>query len=70
MSKAEILAELPRLSAHDRAEILERLWSLEEAAGPTDREKVLLSEAQAQYEANPSEGTPWPEAERRLRRRS
>ncbi len=67
MSKAEIMAELPRLSAQDRAEILERLWSLEEAAGPTDREKSLLNEAQAEYDAAPSAGSLWSDVERRLR---
>jgi putative addiction module component (TIGR02574 family) len=70
MSKAEILVELPRLSPQDRAEILERLCSLEETAGPTDREKALLNEAQAHYDANPADGSPWSEVERRLRRRS
>jgi len=43
MSKLEILAELPRPSAQERAEILDRLWHLEEAAGPTGREKTLLN---------------------------
>ena len=70
MSTAEILAELPRLSAQDRAEILARLCLLEEAAGPTDREMTLLIEAQTQYEANPAEGSPWSDVERRLRRHS
>jgi putative addiction module component (TIGR02574 family) len=68
MSKTEILAELPKLSALDRSEILEHLWGLEEAAGPTDREKMLLEEAQAAYQANPSAGAPWSEVEARLRR--
>ncbi len=68
MSKAEIVAELPKLSAHERGEILEQLWCLEEAAGPTEREKTLLIEAQAAYDANPSAGAPWSEAEARLRR--
>jgi putative addiction module component (TIGR02574 family) len=67
MSKAEILAELPRLSAQERAEILERLWNLEEANGPTPREKTLLNDAQASYEANPSAGAPWREVEKRVR---
>jgi putative addiction module component (TIGR02574 family) len=70
MSKAEILAELTRLSAQDRAEILAQLWALEEAAGPTEREQALLNEAQAQYEASPAEGSPWSDVERRLRRRA
>ena len=69
MSKTEILAELPKLSAEDREEILEQLWRLEEAGGPTDREKTLLNEAQAAYDANPNAGAPWSEVEARLRRR-
>jgi putative addiction module component (TIGR02574 family) len=69
MSKTEILAELPKLSAQDREEILEQLWRLEEAGGPTDREKTLLNEAQAAYDANPNAGAPWTEVEARLRRR-
>lgn len=69
MSKAEILAELPRLSPTDRAEILDQLWRLEEAASPTETEKALLNEAQTDYEANPSAGKPWREVEARLRRR-
>lgn len=70
MSKAEILSELPRLSASERAEIMDRLWVLEEAGGPTEREKALLDEAQAEYEANPAEGAPWQEVEARLRVRA
>jgi len=65
----EILAELPRLSAQERAEIMDRLWRLEEAAGPTEREKTLLNEAQASYDANPSAGAPWRDVEKRLRGR-
>jgi putative addiction module component (TIGR02574 family) len=70
MSATEILAELPRLSAPERAEIMDRLWHLEEATGPTEREKTLLNEAQANYEANPSAGAPWREVEARLRSQS
>ena len=70
MSKAEILAELPKLTAEDRGDILARLWQMEEAAGPTAREKQLLNEAQAAYDANPDAGSPWSEVEARLRRRA
>lgn len=71
MSKVEILAELPRLSTQERAEILERLWELaEEATGPTESEKTILNEAQAAYDANPSGGDPWRDVEARLRRRT
>jgi putative addiction module component (TIGR02574 family) len=69
MSKAEILAELPKLSPQERSEILERLWHLEEAAGPTPREKAVLDEAQAAYDATPAVGAPWAEVEARLRKR-
>jgi len=70
MSKMEILAELPRLSAQERAEIIAQLWQLEEATGPTAHEKTLLNEAQADFDANPTAGAPWREVEARLRRRS
>jgi hypothetical protein len=69
MSKAEILAALPKLSAQDRGEILAQLWRLEEAEGPTGLEKTLLNEAQAAHDANPKAGAPWAEVEARLRRR-
>ncbi len=68
MSKAEIIAELTKLSPQDRGEILEKLWRMEEASGPTPREKALLDEAQADYESNPAAAAPWPEVEARLRR--
>jgi len=70
MSKADILAELPRLSPQERSEILEQLWCLEEAAGPTPQEKAILQEAQAAYDANPDAGAPWSEVQARLRQRS
>lgn len=69
MSKAEIIAELLKLSPQERGEILEQLWRIEETAGPTPREKALLDEAQAGYDANPKTGAPWSEVEARLRRR-
>ena len=70
MSKTEILAELPKLSAQERGEILEQLWRLEEAAGPTDSEKQALNEAQAAYDANPAAVTPWSDVQTRLRKRA
>ena len=70
MSKAEILAELPKLTPEDRSDILSRPWQMKEAAGPTAREKRLLNEAQAAYDANLDAGSPWSEVEARLRRRA
>ena len=70
MSKTEILAELPKLSAQERGEILERLCRLEEAAGPSDYEKQALNEAQAAYDENPDAVSPWSEVQARLRKRA
>jgi len=70
MSKAQILAELPRLTPEERAEILESLWQLEESAGPTERERAILNEAQAAYDADPTAGSPWREVDARLRQQS
>lgn len=70
MSKTEILAERPKLSPQERGEILEHLWRLDEAAGPSEREKAILNEAQATYDADPTAGASWPEVEARLRKRS
>ena len=53
MSTTEIVAELPRLSAQERAEIFTQLWQLEESVGPAAHEKTLLNEAQADFDANP-----------------
>ena len=69
MSFNEVLAELPKLSPQERSALWEQLWRIEEAAGPTAREKTLLDEAQAGYDANPTAGAPWSEVEARLRRR-
>lgn len=68
MSTIEILAELPGLSAQERADILAHLWQLEESAGPTAHEKTLLNKAQVDFDANPTPGAPWREVEIRLRR--
>ena len=68
MSKAEILAELPKLSVRDREEILAQLWRLDETADPGEQEKTLLDEAQSAYNANPSAGCRWSEVEARLRK--
>ena len=72
MSKAEILAELPKLKAEDRKQVFERLCELEEAdllhgVGPTPEEKAMLDAALAQFQCDGNPGTPWREVVRRLR---
>jgi hypothetical protein len=64
MSKAEILAELPKLGAEERRQIYQRLCELQEAdlvngSGPSDQEKKLLDAALAEYEKDGDRGRPW-----------
>lgn len=66
MSKSEIIAELPKLSAADRSEIWESLWRLEDSSGPTVAERLILDEAQAAYDAKPEDAAPWEEVHARL----
>ena len=70
MQKADILSALPNLSPGDRAEILEKLWQLEEAAAPSPAERALLDEAQRRFDAAPDAGAPWQQVAARLRRRA
>jgi len=75
MSKAEILAELPKLAPEDRAEIQAKIEELAgdgwlEADDPlSDEEKALLEARLAEYEKNPDAGSSWEEVEARLRAR-
>jgi hypothetical protein len=75
MSKAEILAELPRLSRKDRYEIRAKLAELDadgwlDADDPlTDEEKALLEARLADMAKHPEKSVPWHEAEARLKAR-
>ena len=72
MSKAKILAELPKLTAEELAEVQARL---DELAGETwldggelsDADKVVLDAALAEYKKNPDAGSSWQEVEARIR---
>jgi len=71
MSKAEILAELPKLEAEERTQVFERLCELQErdllqGLGPTAEEKELLDEALAEFERDGQPGEPWREVLRRI----
>jgi hypothetical protein len=71
MSKAEILAELPKLKAEERTQVLERLCELQErdlleGHGPTPEEKKLLDQALAEFERDGERGQPWREVLQRL----
>jgi len=74
MSKAEILAELPKLQLADRREIFERICDLEDrelvnGSQPDAAEKALLDRELAKYHQNPEAGSTWPEVEARLRQK-
>jgi hypothetical protein len=61
MSKAEILAELPKLKAAERTQVFERLCELQErdllqGHGPTPDEKKLLDQALAEFERDGQHG--------------
>lgn len=67
MSKADILAELPKLSPEDRAEIQIKLDELAgdgwlDAGELTDEEKRLIESRLDQCDRNPSAFVPWAEA--------
>jgi hypothetical protein len=74
MSKSDILAELPKLDARERGEILNELWRMEEEealrSGPRPDEKAMLDRELADYESTRDAGAPWSEVEARLRRRA
>lgn len=75
MSKAEILAELPKLAPKDRAEIRARLdelngdtWLVSNEP-LTSAEKALLDDRLAAYAKDPDAGSSWGEVESRIRAR-
>ncbi len=75
MSKAEILAELPKLTADELAEIQTRLDELtgndwiDADDGLTDAEKALVEARIETHEKNPETAFPWEEFDVRLKRR-
>lgn len=64
MSKAQILEELPKLTASDRSQVFAWLAEIHEtdlldADAPSPFEKQALDEAFAEFERDPSPGEPW-----------
>lgn len=70
MSKAEILEELPKLTADERNEIRLKLAELDgddwlDADDPlTDEEKALLEARLADIEQHPEKSIPWEDAKK------
>ena len=71
MSKAEIIAELARLTPQDRAEVQDKL---DELAGDawldrgelTDADKQSFDAELAEYERSPDDGSSWGELKARI----
>jgi putative addiction module component (TIGR02574 family) len=75
MSKAEILAELTKLTPAERQEVRLKLTQIDgeewlDTNEPlTDAEKALLEARLATYEKDPDAGSSWEEVEARIRAR-
>jgi len=71
MSKAEILAELPKLKADERHQLFQKLCELQEddilrGQAPDPNERKMLDDALAEFERDGNPGTPWRDVLRRL----
>jgi len=72
MSKTEILAELPKLKAEERTQVLQRLCELQDddllhGVGPSAAEKKILDQALAEFERDGDPGLPWRQVLRDIR---
>jgi hypothetical protein len=75
MSKTEILAELPKLKAKDRAQVFQKLCKLQEldlakGKGPSAREKKLLDRELDDFHQDKNVGIPWRKAFKQIRDKS
>jgi hypothetical protein len=75
MSKADILAELPKPRSEERDQVLRRLCELQEedivqGPGPSATERKILNDALAEFDRDGNPGTPWREVLQRLRSKS
>jgi putative addiction module component (TIGR02574 family) len=71
MSKAEIIAELPRLSPEERAEVQAKLDELageawQDRGELSDADRQSLGAALAGYERSPDDGSSWDEVKARV----
>ena len=74
MGKAEIIAELPRLSPEERAEVQARLDELageswQDRGELSDADRQSLDAALAAYEKSPDAGSSWDEVKARVQAR-
>jgi putative addiction module component (TIGR02574 family) len=71
---AALASEIRRLTPGEKLQLVEDLW--DDLAAGTDPlpipewHRQILAEDEASYQANPTEGSPWPEVKARLTRKS
>lgn len=69
---AALTAEIRRLTIVEKLQLVEELWdeiaTNEDSLPIPDWHRAILAEDQARYQANPTEGSPWPEVKARLRK--
>ena len=74
MSKAEILAELPKLTREERREVVKKVHEIDgddwlDEGELSYAEKALLEARLAEHERNPGSAIPWSAFEARLAQR-
>lgn len=74
MSKAEIWAELPKLSREERRQLVQKIHEIDgddwlDEGQLSDEEKALLEARVAEHERSPASAIPWNEFEGRLNHR-
>lgn len=74
MSKAEILAELPKLTREERREVVKKVHEIDgddwlDEGELSAEDKTVLEARLAEHERNPGAAIPWSEFETRLNQR-
>jgi putative addiction module component (TIGR02574 family) len=73
MMNATLATEIRRLTTVEKLQLVEELWdeiaASEDSLPVPDWHRDALAEDQARYQANPTEGSPWPEVKARLLRK-
>ena len=70
---AALATEIGRLTTAEKLQLVERLWdeiaASEDQLPIPDWHRQVLAEDEARYQANPTEGSPWPDVKGRLFRK-
>jgi len=70
---AALATEIGRLTTAEKLQLVEKLWdeisASEDQLPIPDWHRQVLAEDEARYQANPTEGSSWPEVKARLPRK-